>query len=132
MTDNGDRLVTVISIVLVVLIVISIGILILAAVNAPSNSAGRAPQATWTLDRVNTTHVRIGHAGGKPVSTANLSVTVNGVHRSVTWSGTLTDGESGLVAARSSAVVQLYWIGGRGDRVLLQRWQLGNTETSPS
>ena len=132
MADDGDRLLTAIGIALVIGIVVGLGILILAAVNAPSDSAGHAPQATWTLDRVNTTHVRIIHAGGQPVSTANLSVTVNGVHRPVTWSGTLTEGDSGLVAAKSSAAVQLYWIGGRGDRVLFQRWELGNTETSHS
>lgn len=130
MTDNGDRLITAFTIVVVLFIVLSVGILILAAINAPSNGTDQTPQVTWTLQRENATYVRIVHAGGEAVSTMNLSVTVNGVWRTVTWSGTLTEGESGLVRARTNAVVQLYWVGGRGDRALLRRWQLAESVTS--
>lgn len=130
MTEDGDRLITVFTIVLVLFIVLSVGILILAAVNAPSNETAQPPQTSWTLQRENATYVRIVHAGGEPVSTTNLSVTVNGVTRSVTWSGTLNEGESGLVRARPNTMVQLFWVGGRGDRALLQRWQLGDSETT--
>ena len=130
MTDDGDRLVTAISVALGVFILIGIALLIFAAMNVPSDGSGHPPQASWTLDRVNATHVRITHAGGEPVSTTNLSVTVNGARRSLTWAGTFTESDTGLVAARPNAEVQLYWIGGRGDRVLLKRWDLGDTETA--
>ena len=130
MTDNGDRLITALIIVLVLFIGLSVGLLIFVAMNAPSNETNQTPQVTWTLQRENSTYVRIVHVGGEPVSTMNLSVTVNGVRRTVTWSGALTEGESGLVRARTNAIVQLYWVGGRGDRALLRRWQLGESETS--
>lgn len=130
MTDNGDRLITALIIVLVLFIVLSVGLLIFVAMNAPSNETDHTPQVTWTLQRENSTYVRIVQAGGEPVSTTNLTITVKGVRRTVTWSGIFTKGESGLVHAGTNAIVQLYWVDGRGDRALLRRWQLGEPETS--
>jgi FlaG/FlaF family flagellin (archaellin) len=83
------------------------------------------PVANWNTERVNATHVRITHAGGDPVETDGLLVTVDGNERSVTWSRTLFPGDAGVVRARVGTAVELYWQPDRStDRTLLRTWDV--------
>lgn len=84
MIDDGDRLLDLFGVVLVVFIIVSVGILVLAAMNAPSQQSANEPNVNWTLQRINATHVQISHDGGDPVSSSELIVTVDGIERHVT------------------------------------------------
>lgn len=124
MTEDDDRLLTLIGIGLVLFVVIGLVIGVLAAVNAPSQRAPDPPETDWTIERVNASYVRITHDGGEPVSAEKLIVVVGGIERSPSWSGELTDGDAGVFEATSGEQVALYWDGGRADRVLLESWQV--------
>lgn len=128
MTDDGDRLLRIVGAVLVGALVVGGGVAALAAVTAPSR-APAPPDADWTLERVDDTHVRLVHAGGDAVDAERLVVTVDGYDRPATWSGSVDPGESGLVRASGGQLVRLYWDPGRGTLRRLGRWRVGATET---
>lgn len=124
MFENGDRVLNLVGGLLVVAVISSFALLVFVGMDAPASSPN--PETDWTLDRVNDTHVRFVHAGGESVDAAELKATVDGRARPVSWSGQVTEGESGVVRARtgSQRIVRLYWTGGRADRELLQQWRL--------
>jgi hypothetical protein len=68
MIYDGERLLDLIGIVPAIFIIGSIGILILAAMNAPSQRSADEPEVDWTLDRMNATR-----DGGGPVPRRNSS-----------------------------------------------------------
>lgn len=121
MTEEGDRLLRLIGAGVVLFIVVAVGLLVLAAANAPPESD--APRANWSIERVNASYTRIVHEGGDPIAAEDVVVTVDGYERSVTWSGRLTEGAAGVFRAREGQMVRLYWTGGHGDRVELDSWR---------
>jgi hypothetical protein len=125
MTDlDGDRLLDLFGVVLVLAIVGSLVLLVLGATSVGQESAA-APETDWTVERVNESHVRVFHDGGEPVRTEHLSVAVDGRHRRVYWSANLlTEGEYGVVRADRSTRVTLLWQRTEGDRTVLDRWAL--------
>lgn len=127
MSEDGDRVLNLVGGLLVVAVIGSLALLVLVGMDAPASPAG--PETDWTLERINDTHVRIVHAGGDPVDASELKATVDGRARPVSWSGRITEGDAGVVRARSGAqrLVRLYWVGGRADRELLERWRLPRT-----
>lgn len=108
-----------------ILIVGLIGGLVLVGVIAtnPPELATGAPEADWTLDRINDTHVRIGHDGGEPVPASELLVTVAGNRREVPTRGNLRAGDTFIVRAERGEYVELYWTGGEGGPQSLATWQ---------
>jgi hypothetical protein len=124
MIDDGERILDLIGIILVMFIIVSVGILILAAMNVPSQRSADEPEVDWALTRTNATHVQITHDSGEPVPASELIVTVNGFERRVTWSGLISQGDSGVVRGDRQQVVRLYWTGGLGDRSLLASWEI--------
>jgi hypothetical protein len=124
MINDGERILDLIGIVLAVFILLSIGILILAGMNAPSQQSADEPEINWTLNRMNATYVQITQDGGEPVSASELIVTVDGIERRVTWTGLIRQGDSGVVKGDRQQVVRLYWTGGLGDRSLLASWEV--------
>lgn len=124
MIDDGDRLLNVIGIVLVLAILAAIAILVLAAMSAPtSEGPSDGPTADWRLERVNETHVRVLHVGGDPVRASELVVTVDGNPRHPRWSaGTVSEGDTAVLLVREGQAVRLFWTGTPGDRELLARW----------
>lgn len=128
---DGDRLLTVLGIVLVLGVVgaaVFVGALI---VNPPENPHD-APDADWRVDRINETSVRIVHAGGKPIPAEELLVTVDGNRRAFAASGRIATGDGLVVPAARGSNVELYWTGGRGGPVLLTRWGLEPSRTPGS
>lgn len=132
MTD-GDRLLTIGGAVLGLTILLMIGVLAITFAHPPSGGTS-GPDAEWSLDRVNATHVRITHAGGEAVNAGRLVVTVDGndrrvtwtvdgYERRVTWTGRVTEGDSGVFRARTDRLVRLYWETDRGERVRLDDWR---------
>jgi hypothetical protein len=89
---DGDRLVTMILIGLVVAILLMVGALVITARYVQKES-GAAPDTEWELTRLNASHGRIAHVGSKPVAASSLSVTVDGVPVHPAWpEGTVTEG----------------------------------------
>lgn len=122
MTD-AERLLDLGGLVIGLTILLMVGVLAIAFVEAPSGGATGGPPTEWTAERVNDTHVRITHAGGEPVAADRLVVGVGGYDRRVTWNGTVSEGDSGVVRAGPDRVVQLYWITEQGERVRLEDWR---------
>jgi hypothetical protein len=118
MIDDGERLLDLIGIVFTIFIIVSIGILILAAMNAPSQRSAEEPEVDWTLARMDATR-----DGGEPVSASELVMTVDRIERRVTWSGLIKQGDSGVVRGARQQVVHLYWTSGLADRSLLASWE---------
>jgi hypothetical protein len=121
--SDADRLLDIGGIVLGVTILLMIGALAVAFVEAPSGGTSGGPPSEWSLERVNDTHVRITHEGGEAVATDRLVVTVDGHNRRVTWEGTVVEGDSGTVRAGSDRLVRLYWVTDQGERVRLDDWR---------
>lgn len=121
MADDGDRLLTAVGVGLFLLIAFAVSVVVLGAMNPSPGEA--TPEVDWELDPVNATHVRIVHAGGDSVPVEELTVTVGGRERRVTWSGTVGEGDAGTFRAEENDVIRLYWTGGSGTRDTLETWR---------
>ena len=122
--DDGDQLLNLFGIVLVLTLVGSLALVALAATSGQQQGS-TAPETDWTLTRINGSHVRISHAGGDPVRTERLTVAVDGTPHLPQWSATmLTDGEYGLVRAGERTTVTLLWQPSGANREVLRRWSL--------
>ena len=127
--DDGDQLLNLIGAILVVFIIFSVVVLVLAAMSAQERSAD-LPEIDWELQQLNESYVRITHAGGNPVQTDKLSVTVDGTPRHPQWTSvTLTEGEYGVVRVGDGVTVTLLWQHSESERDVLQRWQLYRATT---
>jgi FlaG/FlaF family flagellin (archaellin) len=120
--EHGDRLLNLLGAVLALFIVVGLVGVVLAGMGGPSTSAESAPEADWSLERVNDSHVRLAHAGGDPVPASDLVVTVDGVRRRASWDGLVRAGDTGTVHADRGMLVQLYWTTERGERIKLDEW----------
>lgn len=121
--DDGDRILDLVGAALAATILVSVALLVFAAATTPTGAPAEAPSTEWSLDRVNTTHVRITHAGGEPVAARSLVVTVGGTDRRVDgWSGMVARGDRGVVRALEGKVVRVYWTTEAGERVRLASW----------
>lgn len=127
--DDHDQLLNLVGVILVLFLIISIAGLVLTTMSAPQRSAD-PPDADWKLQRINESYVRITHAGGEPVQSKNLSVTVDGSPRHPQWTATtLTDGKSGVVRVGNGEMLALLWQPSGPGRDVLQRWQLSRATT---
>lgn len=121
--DDGDRLLNVLGVVLGLFIVVGIAGVVLAGIGGPSTGTDGAPDADWTLDRINESHVQLVHRGGDAVPATDLVVTVDGVRRRASWGGLVDEGDAGVVRADRGMVVQLYWTNDVGERIKLAEWR---------
>lgn len=124
MADDGDRILNLVGVALVLAILAALVVLVLGAMSAPTSEApDEGPTVDWRLERINETHVQLVHDGGEPVPTSDLLVTVDGSPRHPTWSAaTLSEGDRAVLLVRTEQTVRLYWTGTPGDRDLLERW----------
>lgn len=120
---NESRLLTWVGIGIVLFVVFQFVVAGLVFLNPPTGGAD-TPEVTWRAERINDTHVHITHTGGDPVAAADLTITVNGYERHVTWPSQVTEGTGTSVTAEPGGVVRLYWTGGDGNRDLLGQWRL--------
>jgi FlaG/FlaF family flagellin (archaellin) len=121
MLEDGDSVLNLIGVVLVVALVVAVGVL---AINFDPPADDPAPSANWTVERVNATHVEVTHDGGDPIPTDELRVTVDSVRRSTDWPDPVVPGASAVVDASESARVRVVWVGGRGNRAVLESWRV--------
>jgi len=126
---DDDRRADLLGIAVVLLLVFAVVTVVLAA-TSPQQESAAPPDADWELERSNDTHVRITHAGGEPVSTERLDVTVDGIFRHTRWSAaTLTDGEYGVVRAGDGVKLTLLWTQSEAEREVLRQWSLSGSPT---
>lgn len=120
---DDDRLLDVVGAVVVVIIVVAIAVLALAGATAPERELPEKPGASWTIERTGPAEVAITHAGGEPVDASELVVSVAGVERGPGRSDLLAEGDSIRVPARPGQSIELFWVAGRDERVLLEEWE---------
>ena len=125
MTDDGgrDRALDVAGVVIVLTLLAMVGVMALAFADASRGETSAGPNVEWTTERVDETHVRIAHAGGEAVPADRLVVTVEGNRRRVSWSGTISEGDSGVVRVRGDRELRLYWTTEQGERIRLESWR---------
>lgn len=116
MFEDGDRILDLVGVALVVGVVIAVGVV---ALNFDPPSEEQPPEANWTIERVNDSHVRVTHTGGEPVRTDELRVTVDSIKRDTDWSDPVAEGDITAVDASPGAMVRVVWLGGRGNRVVM-------------
>lgn len=126
MTDgegDGDRILDLVGVGLVVLLVAGLGVVVLAGMSGSGGGEQFRPEANWSVDRVNDTHVRIVHEGGDAVQADDLIVVVGKVDRGIRRQKILQKGEGLVVAVPRNESVVLYWKAGEAKRrVTLARW----------
>lgn len=127
-SEEGDRILRIVGIVLVVGILIALSLMVLAGMNS-SFGASDPPIADWNVSRVNESYIQIAHRGGDPVKTEKLVITVNGRVRQVSWTDddTISRGDSTVLRVSEGRVVRLFWKGQPGNRNMLYRERVGNT-----
>jgi FlaG/FlaF family flagellin (archaellin) len=125
MIDDGDTILNLVGVALVVLIVAAVGVLVLAGTsgNSPSDDVPAA-SVNWTLDRVNDTHVRIVHSGGEPIDSERVFVTVNAKSAGTSWPTLIREGDAGVVVAEEGDIVRLFWLGETDEETLIETWRL--------
>lgn len=123
MLEDGETILNLVGAVLVVGLLAAGGVVALNF-DAPDGD-DTAPDADWSVERVNDTYVRLTHAGGEPVRTEDLRVTVDSVERQgTTWENPVGPDDSTLVAASEGTRVRVVWLGGRGNRVVMDSWRV--------
>lgn len=118
MLDDGDTILRLVGAALVLGIVFAGGVV---ALNFDTPESGGAPDANWTVERVNDSHVRVTHAGGDPVRTENLHVTVDGLERSTNFTDPVAPDDSTVVPANDGSFVRITWEGERTEREVMAR-----------
>jgi len=120
---DEDTLLTLAGVGVVGLVVVGLSVAGLAAVTADERGGG-APDAEWSFERVNDSHVRIAHAGGDPVEPAELIISVDGYRQNVEWGGAVTEGDAVTVRVSDGQVVRVYWTGtDQRVRTQLAQWR---------
>lgn len=113
MLDDGDTILRLVGVALVLGIVFAGGVV---ALNFDPPEREGAPDANWTIERINDTHVAVTHAGGEPVRTENLHVTVDGLERKTNFTDPVTPDQRAVVPASEGSVVRVSWEGARTER----------------
>jgi hypothetical protein len=107
---DGDRILDLVGIAFAAFFVIAVAVFLLAAGFAVGGGDGvEPPQANWTAERINDTHIRITHVGGEPVQANDLIAVVGKTERAIRYDRTLVNGASITVAAPTTERVVLYW-----------------------
>lgn len=116
MLEDGDTVLRLVGAALVLGIVFAGGVV---ALNFDPPDRDPGPDANWTVERINDSHVRVTHAGGDPVRVENLHVTVDGLERATNFSDPVAPGDTTVVPASDGSMVRVIWEGGRGDRDIM-------------
>ncbi len=120
---SDDRILDLIGLLIVFGFVFGLGTLIFfGGGTGPADPRPSAPDANWTVTRVNDTAVQLGHTGGDAVPSEDLQLTVDGEERSLPWSGEIAQGDVATIRAPAGSEIELRWTAGSGDPVTLGEW----------
>jgi hypothetical protein len=121
MLEDGDRILNLVGVVLVLALVAAVGVL---ALNFDPPEDDPAPGGNWSVERVNDSTVQVTRTGGEPVPADEVRVTVDGVRRNADWTDPVVSGSSTAFDASEGALVRVVWVGGRGNRATLRQWRV--------
>jgi FlaG/FlaF family flagellin (archaellin) len=116
MLEDGDTILRLVGLALVLGIVFAGGVV---ALNFDPPERDGAPDANWTIERVNESQVLVTHAGGDPVRTENLHVTVNGLERATDFTDPVAPAENTTVPASEESVIRVTWEGEGTEREVM-------------
>jgi hypothetical protein len=122
---DGDRILNFVGIALVVFLVLAVGAVVLAgSFGASGGSDTDPPEANWSVERINGTHVELIHEGGPPVQINDLIVVVGKTDRGIRRERMIYDGEGFAVPVQQGSSLGLYWKPEEEPirRVLLKQW----------
>lgn len=110
--DTDYSILDLIGLLIVLGLVAGVGILVVfgGQTDIPT-TAPEPPDTEWSIERLNDTHVQVGHAGGDAIPADALVVAVDGTERNATWPGTVDRGDTGVVPAASGSELILSWDG---------------------
>jgi hypothetical protein len=120
MFEDGEEILNYVGIGLVLALVVGFALVALA-MSVPQEPSG-APDANWTMTRINSSAVTIAHDGGEPVRASELLVTTDNIQRPTDWEGAVTENDSTVVSAPNSSVIRVLYDGGRGEKEILASW----------
>lgn len=127
--SEADRTMSALSVALVAFIVLGVGIAALAGATADDREP-EAPQTSWTVDRVNETHVFVEMTGGEPIRSENFVVDVDGLQRQVRLGdGYVTPGAGFVLSVERGQVIRLTWDPAPGVRETLFEYTVGGSPT---
>jgi len=72
------------------------------------------PEADWSIEKVNDSHIQIRHEGGEPVDPENLTIIVKEYPRPTEWSmngsdGLVREGDYTYIQISDDQDIALYW-----------------------
>jgi hypothetical protein len=115
--DDGDQVLTLVGVVLVVALVAAVGVL---ALNFDPPEDDPKPGGNWSIDRVNDTHVEITRTDGEPIPASQMQLAIDGVRRNVDWTDPVVPGASITITANEGVRIRVIWAGERGNRGTLE------------
>lgn len=118
MLDDGDAILRFVGVALVLGIVFAGGVV---ALNFDPPEGESAPDADWTIERINGSYVQVTHAGGEPVRRQNVHVTVDGVERATDFPDPVVPDDSTVVPASDGSMVRVAWESEQTNRVVMER-----------
>lgn len=121
MSLGADRKLDLLGVVLGVVILLSVGLLVYSAVSGPAEDRFQPPDANWSVERVNDSHVEVVHAGGDPVRAERIAISVNGRERPTPFEGQVREGDAALLTVSPDQSVEIAWTGGSGTRDPMHR-----------
>ena len=121
MLEDGDRVLRLVGVALVLAVVIALGVV---ALNFDRPAADPAPGGNWSIERVDESTVTVERTSGEPVSADDIVVTVDGVRRNADWTDPIVTGSSVTVDASEGTLVRIVWTSGRGTRERLYERRL--------
>lgn len=95
----------------VLILLVGVTLLFLGPLSGVLDPGPSPPQAEWTYERVNDTHVQVAHLRGEEARASRLRLTVDGTERSVDWPETVSSGTVVLVRADPGSTVEVVWVG---------------------
>jgi hypothetical protein len=121
MLEDGDRILKLVGVALVLAVVIALGVI---AVNFDRPADEPEPDGNWSVERVDNSRVEVTRTDGEPVTPGEVVVTVDGVRRNAEWTDPIVPGSSVTVDASEGSLVRVVWAGGRGERERLHEQRL--------
>ena len=121
MLEDGDRVLNLIGVALVLAVVVALGVV---ALNFDTPEEDPVPGGNWSMERVDESTVEVTRTGGQPVPADEIVVTVDGVRRNADWTDPIVTGSSVTVDASEGTLVRIVWTSGRGTRERLYERRL--------
>ncbi|WP_248515028.1 type IV pilin [Salinarchaeum laminariae] len=111
---SPDRKLDALGVVLVVLILLGVALAVFGAIEVSNGGNSDSPQANFTVDRINETHLRLVHDGGDMIRGEDLSVTIDGRDRVPSvrrFPRRVTEGDAAILRVGTGSTLRVYYHG---------------------